>query len=94
MKLRWLEIARTDIHHIHTYIAQHNPQAALHTRRNIVRAAQSLLDMPYAGRAGNVPQTREWIVADLPYIIVYRDVPGYIDVLRVFHAKQEIGRYQ
>jgi plasmid stabilization system protein ParE len=34
--------------------------------------AETLIQHPAKGRAGRAPNTRELIVPDLPYIIVYR----------------------
>jgi hypothetical protein len=44
------------------------------------------------GRVGRVPDTHEWVVRGLPYIIVYQ--PGVADrdevlILGVFHAAQD-----
>ena len=48
-----------------------------------------LLDFPESGRVGQVPGTREMIVADLPYIVLYRVSGDVVEILRVLHTSQE-----
>jgi toxin ParE1/3/4 len=43
------------------------------------------------GRIGRVPDTHEWVVRGLPYIIVYEvgvTVPDEVVILAVFHPAQ------
>jgi plasmid stabilization system protein ParE len=43
------------------------------------------------GRIGRIPDTNEWVVRGLPYIIVYEvgvTVPDEVVILAVFHAAQ------
>jgi toxin ParE1/3/4 len=45
--------------------------------------------MPYSGRVGRVPGTREIVVASTPYVIAYRIVEKTIHVLAVLHGAQD-----
>jgi plasmid stabilization system protein ParE len=58
----------------------------------IREAAELLRFFPYAGRAGQSPGTREWVVRQLSYIIVYEVRSGTeeeVMVLGVFHGAQD-----
>jgi plasmid stabilization system protein ParE len=52
-------------------------------------AAELLRYFPYAGRAGRVANTREWVVRRFPYVIVYQIDPGVVTILGIFHTRQE-----
>ena len=45
-----------------------------------------LARVPFAGRRGRVPGTREMVVSDLPYILVYRVRRDAIEVVSVVHG--------
>jgi addiction module RelE/StbE family toxin len=90
MKLRFTSEAQLHIAVIFNYINERNPVAAQRVVRRIREAAARLGDLPYIGRVGLVPGTREWVVTGLPYIIVY-EVHAETDeivVLGVYHGAQ------
>jgi plasmid stabilization system protein ParE len=45
--------------------------------------------MPHAGRPGRVPGTRELVIADTPFIVIYRVVAKTLQVIAVLHAAQK-----
>jgi toxin ParE1/3/4 len=47
-----------------------------------------LADFPALGRPGRVPGTREVVVHATPYIVIYRELGGEVQVLRVLHGAQ------
>ncbi len=51
-------------------------------------ASQKLADNPEIGRESHVEGTREWVVGQTPYLIVYRVKDKKIEILRVWHAKR------
>ncbi len=54
-----------------------------------VRAAAHWLQQnAEAGRQGNALGTREWVVTNTPYLIVYRLHDDTVEILRVWHTKQ------
>jgi plasmid stabilization system protein ParE len=76
---------------IHEYINERNPDAAARVGVSIREAAEVLRFFPYAGRVGRSPATREWVVRQLPYILVYEVNIGdenEVMILGVFHAAQ------
>ena len=72
MRLRYTPQARRDIDGIADYIAERNPAAAQRVGDRIRRTAVILSEFPLIGHPGKLPGTQEFVVAGLPYIIVYR----------------------
>lgn len=48
---------------------------------------ERLSEMPNIGRAGKVFGTRELILQDFPYLIIYRVKGKYVQILRIFHQQ-------
>jgi toxin ParE1/3/4 len=48
---------------------------------------------PHIGHVGRVAGTLEWVVAPLPYIVVYRvdETASEIAIIAVFHGAQRRG---
>jgi toxin ParE1/3/4 len=88
MRLRWSAISREDREHIYNYIRADSPAAARLVDERIVTHARRLLRFPGSGRPGRVADTRELPVPGTSHILVYRELPDAIRVLRVIHAAQ------
>jgi plasmid stabilization system protein ParE len=81
-----------DLAGIVQWIAADSPQNARSVAERIMAAIERrLAHFPSLGRKGRVDGTREWIVAGLPYIIVYQvdEVREAVVVLGVFHGAQQ-----
>jgi toxin ParE1/3/4 len=92
MRLRFSNEARAHIAQIHAYIAERNPRAATAVVERIQAATELLRDFPHIGREGRQPGTREWVVRQLPYIVVYElGIPGPDDltILGFFHGARD-----
>ena len=86
MRVRWTRPSLNDLSDIQDFIAQQSPTAAHRLIADLVkRTEQGLGSAPEIGRLGRVPQTRELVFADLPYIVVYRTRID-IEVLAVVHT--------
>jgi len=88
LKLRWTRPALADLIEAQNYIAQDNPTAAQALAERVWGAAKNLCDHPGMGRIGHVAGTREWVVSDTPYIIVYRVKDESVEILRVWHGRR------
>jgi toxin ParE1/3/4 len=86
VKLRWLKGATRSLRVIHAHIAADNPQAASYVVRGIRKATRRLATFPGSGRLGQVSGTRELVLPQWPYIVVYRVAVEEVHILRVFHA--------
>ena len=63
---------RPTIVQIGRYLKDHQPALAQSTVHTLYEAAESLTQFPHRGRVGQEANTRELVVAPLPYVIVYR----------------------
>ena len=88
MEIEWTHPALADLIEAQSYIARDNPRAAEVVARRVWDASQSLGENPEIGRPGHVAGTREWVVARTPYLIVYRDRAGHIEILRLWHGRR------
>jgi len=89
MKLRWSDIALSDLTKIADYLFDRTPQ---HTDRIVLTVYESpnvLLQFPLLGRVGRKTGTRELALTPLPYILVYRVNGQMIHVVRVLHGAQK-----
>ena len=86
MKLEWSVFAVADREQIFDYIEADDPHAAAGVDDRIERCVEQLLQFPKSGRAGRVEDTRELVIADTPYIAVYRITGDTIRILRVLHG--------
>lgn len=88
MRLRWTEDAVSDLAVIRDYIATANAEAAQKTALGILAQVESLVSQPHKGRPGRVLNTREALVPQLPYFIVYRIKKEQIEILRMLHTSR------
>lgn len=86
------EPAARDLEAIVDYIALDNPVAAEKTFRGIIKAVGHLLEFPALGRPGRYPETRELIIPDLPYLVIYEVGEEVVTVLAVFHTSRDLLR--
>jgi plasmid stabilization system protein ParE len=84
----WLKSAVESLRSLHAWIATENPIAARQVAQAIRTATFRLGDFPSSGRIGMVPGTREIVLANLPYLIVYRIHDQRVEILRVFHTSR------
>ena len=89
MKIRWTRTALRNLAAEAEYISRDSPTAAGKTLSRIKNAVNLLTGQPSMGQAGRVPDTRELIIPETPYIIPYRIHDGQIEILRVFHTARK-----
>ena len=89
MKAVWTRAAIRDLTHAREYIARENPDAAREIASHIVDATERIIQFPEVGRPGRVRGTRELVVAETQYLIVYRLKKNAIHFLRVLHGRQQ-----
>jgi plasmid stabilization system protein ParE len=72
LRIKWSSSAIAELKTIAEWIEQDRDlETSNRIARAIYEAVQSLRTMPYRGRYGRVKNTRELVVARLPYIVVY-----------------------
>ena len=92
MKAVWARAAIRDLSRAHEYIAREAPEAAREIAQRIVAATENAIQFPEIGRTGRVKGTRELVVTDTQYLIVYRGKKNKIHFLRVLHGRQKWPR--
>ncbi|MGD9539234.1 MAG: type II toxin-antitoxin system RelE/ParE family toxin [Alphaproteobacteria bacterium] len=89
MRIVWRRRALIDLNGIEAFIENDNPAAARAMEQRIKEAVSLLAVHPGMGRPGRVPNTRELIVADTPYIVAYMILRDHIEILTVLHSARE-----
>jgi addiction module RelE/StbE family toxin len=93
MRVHWTNTALDHLLDIYDYIARDSPEYADRTVDRLTQRSDYIKDFPEAGR--RVPEydrkdTRE--VIEGSYRIIYRIKKEQIDVLAVFHGRQQLPR--
>lgn len=90
MRLRWTNLASDDLDHIEEYIAEDDPLIAIDVVLRVIDKVELILpEHPTAGRIGRVEGTRELVIHGLPFVVVYREFPSEIHILRVLRDSQQ-----
>ena len=89
MVIKWLKKALHNVEQAHDYIARDNPQAAVRIVLKIQAAVAQLADSPYIGRPGRVEGTKELVVLQTPYIVIYRVKATTVHIIRVLHSSRK-----
>ncbi len=92
MEIKWLRKAIANLEAEFRYIAEDDPQSAERFVNEVWRLTQLLKEQPAMGREGRVPETRELILHNYPYIMPYRVRNKTIQILRVFHTHRKLPR--
>ena len=81
-----------DLEEIHDYIAEQSPERAERWIRRLRVQCELLAEMPGLGRAR--PEIGQAIrsLAVRSYLILYREVEGGIEIVRVVHGARRINR--
>jgi toxin ParE1/3/4 len=89
VRVDWSPPAVEDLKTIAEWIEQDRDfETANRIARAIYDAVQSLRTIPYRGRYGRLENTRELVVARLPYIVVYQVFKERLIVLNTLHGAQ------
>jgi toxin ParE1/3/4 len=90
MELVFDDRALADLENIFDWIAQDSLATAKIVIDRLFSSTELLISFPYMGRAGRDPETFEWVVPRLPYIVVYEvdQVQQRVIIVAVFHGAQ------
>jgi toxin ParE1/3/4 len=89
MRIEWSEHAVCDLQAISEYIESDRDLAtANRIARKIYDSVQTLRRLPYRGRNGRLENTRELVVPNLPWTVIYRVSSQSVTVLNIVHGAQ------
>ena len=88
MQVKWLKWALRNLEQARNYVFQDNPTAAQELILKIQNAANQLQKYPFMGKNGRVEGTKELIISNSPYILIYRIKEESVEVLRILHTSK------
>jgi addiction module RelE/StbE family toxin len=89
MRVRFTKLANSDLNQGYDYIAQDNPSIAQIVIERIEKAIDTLRQYPAIGKNGRIEGTREFVVTNTPFILVYRVGKDVLQILSVLHASRK-----
>lgn len=92
MRVRWTTPAADEFERTQLHYESVNPHAARVLAERVHAAISQLRTAPSLGRHGHMPDVRERVVSRTPYIVVYRQQADAIEILHVFHQRQNWTR--
>ena len=87
----WAPLAQADLARIDDFNIRHDPDFADRVGRLAIAAGNFLTEFPAAGPIVDRNE-RKWRVPETDYILIYRIVPEGIDILRVYHTREDWRR--
>ena len=78
--------AERDFEKICDYIFEEDYMAVYNVRDKIYNAIKMLAAHPNLARVGRVEGTRELVIANTSYIIIYEVINNNLVILRIFHS--------
>jgi toxin ParE1/3/4 len=88
MPIKWTRKALKNLKQAYEFIAIDNPDAAVEVVIKIRAATEKLEAFPNLGKTGRVEGTRELVIANTPYLLVYRVKGKTVEILRVLHSSK------
>ena len=88
MKVVWSRRAIRHLVYLREYIEKDSEQNAALVAKRILKAVELLQSHPEIGRPGRIVGTRELVVPDTPYIVPYRVRRERLELIAVFHGRQ------
>ncbi|MBW4523359.1 MAG: type II toxin-antitoxin system RelE/ParE family toxin [Scytolyngbya sp. HA4215-MV1] len=87
--VKWLRKVLSNLEQAYDYFAETDEDAAIALVLKIQAAAGQLAEFPMMGRTRRVDGTRELVIANTPYIVIYRVKAKAVEVLRVLHSSRK-----
>ena len=89
MTVVWSPRAIGHLSGLREYIARDRPNAAARIGSILLTTIAGLAKFPNVGRPGRIPGTREFVVPGTPYVVPYRVKGDRIEVIAIFHGRQQ-----
>lgn len=90
LSIEWTESAWEDLDGISGYLLGEGMpfEDVEEYVKRIFKAPEHLAALPGAGKPGRVQNTREWLVKDTPYALIYDIKGSRLRMLRVMHGSR------
>ena len=89
MRVRFTKLANEDLQQAYLYIVQESPESARDIIERIKKAINTLCQYSSLGKPGRIKGTREFVVSNTPFILVYRQKQGTLQILSVLHTSKK-----
>lgn len=90
MKVIWTKKALIALDSIYKYISEDNEVLARKIITQVVNTVETTVkNFPRIGRAGNVFGTREYVISEYPYVVVYTVKNNCLQVLKIIHTSMQ-----
>ena len=91
LPVKWAESAWEDLDSIADYLLTEGMpfEAVEEYVKRIFKAPEHLATLPGAGKPGRMPDSREWLVKDTPYALIYTVRDDKVRILRVMHGSRQ-----
>jgi len=87
--LTWKRKAEESLQLNIEYYAAEDPRTAYRVMDEVIARAAALVDHPKMGRPGRLKKTRELVVNNTPFILIYQIIGEGIETLDVLHGAQQ-----
>ena len=92
-RVEWTREAQSDFARIDDHYAEVAPEFAEKVGRLALKSARFLVDHPSIGeKLDGSNDIRKWHVKSSAFLLIYRVLPGRIQILRVRHAHEDWKR--
>lgn len=89
MTLIWSRRAVQQLADLRDFISQDSEQSASDVATSILATVELLKSHPDIGRPGRILGTSELVIPGTPYIVPYRVRQGRLELIAVFHGRQQ-----
>lgn len=91
MEIRWASRAQIDYRQIHRRALDEDARYALNLVAALDSAMRRLLEFPQMGTPVVAKGQRKWRLGKTPYILIYQADAHHLNILRVYHERQDWG---
>jgi plasmid stabilization system protein ParE len=93
VKIRYLAVAREEVHEAADYYAAISPDLGAAFKRELRQLMRLVATMPTAWPPVG-PDTRRCLMTRFPYLVIYAPLPGELLVLAVGHQHRKPGYWR
>jgi addiction module RelE/StbE family toxin len=89
LNIRYSRRAVAHLASAYEYIYKDSPNCARQVIERIKTGISMLCIYPESGKKGRKDGTRELVVSKAPFVIVYRVLQGYIEIVAILHTSRQ-----